>query len=317
MRAGLVKAAGVAVMALAACVLGGCEGQGWNLNWFDKGEDKPTTENRLRLDKAPEYAEAARQFNRSIDYLDRVQARANLLLTYYDEEGNERHEDPEGRLQIIRPNKLAVSLGKAGQVLFWFGCDPEQYWWLDLSDKSKRLAAIGRHDLFDDATAQRIGMPIKPLDLIRLLGVVKMDVTVRGATQWSDDGRQLGISSPIGDRGFQRVWVEPSTMLVHTIEIFDRQRNPVLVSEHTGTEFVEITRDIPGLKVGQVRMPSRVEITHLETKAKVRVTLTGVKDGPVSEKAFDLPTLLDKYPVDKTIDLDAKKKPAAAAGAAR
>jgi hypothetical protein len=304
-----VMLAGVGM--LFAAVLGGCEGQG--LSWFDSKEEKPQTESRLRLDKPVEYAQAARQFNRSIDYLDRMQARVNILLTYYDEEGNERHEDPEGRLQIIRPNKLAVSLGKAGQVLFWFGCDPEEYWWLDLSEKGKRLAAIGRHEKFDDATAQRIGMPIKPLDLIRLMGVVKMDVAVRGATQWSDDGKLLGISSPIGDRGFQRVWVEPTTMNAVTIEIFDRNRNMVLVADHSGSEMVEINRDIPGIKVGQVRVASRVEITHLDTKAKVRVTLTGVKDGPVSDKAFDLPTLLDKYPVDKTIDLDAKKKATPAA----
>ncbi len=295
---------------LAAAILGGCEGQG--LNWFDKEGEKPQTESRLRLDKPVEYVQAARQFNRNLDYLDRVKARVNILLTYFDEEGNERHEDPEGVLQIVRPNKLAVSLGKAGQVLFWFGCDPEEYWWLDLSEKGKRIAAIGRHEKFDDATAQRIGMPIKPLDLIRLLGVVKMDVSVRGATQWSDDGKFLGISSPIGDRGFQRVWVDPTTMHATSIEIFDRQRNMVLVAEHTGSEFVEVTRDIPGLKVGQVRMPSRVEITHLDTKAKVRVTMTGLRDDKISEKAFDLPTLLEKYPVDKTIDLDAKKKSAAA-----
>lgn len=296
---------------LVAAVLGGCEGQGWN--WFENESEKPQTESRMRLDKPVEYAAAARSFNRSIDYLDRIKARVNILLTYFDEEGNERHEDPEGVLQIVRPNKLAVSLGKAGQVLFWFGCDPEEYWWLDLTDKTKRIAAIGRHEMFDDATAQRIGMPIKPLDLIRLLGVVKMDVTARGATQWSDSGKLLGISSPIGDRGFQRVWVDPTTMVVSSIEIFDRQRNMVLVAEHSGTEFVEVTRDIPGLKVGQVRMPSRVEITHLETKAKVRVTMTGVRDDKISEKAFDLPTLLDKYPVDRTIDLDAKKRAAASA----
>jgi hypothetical protein len=293
-------------VALAGLWLGGCDQMG---NLFDdKPQEKATTKKIVHMDTPMAYQEAARSYNRSVDYLDRVQARVNILLTYFDEDGKERHEDPEGRLQIVRPNKLALSLGKAGQVLFWFGCDPEQYWWLDLSEKNKRIAAIGKHEKFDDSTAQRIGLPIKPLDLIRLLGVVKMDVTARGATQWSDDGKLLGITAPVADRGFQRTWVDPRDMHPVTVEIFDRQRNPVLVAEHTGEEFVELTRDLPGVGVAQVRMPGRVEITHLQTKTKARITLTGVKDGPISEKAFDLSVILDKYPVDRTIDLDKKKQ---------
>jgi hypothetical protein len=299
MLSGAVLASGLLVAG------GGCEQMGSMFD--DKPNEKEVTEKRFHMDKPMEYQEAARQFNRSVDYLDRVLARVNILLTYFDEDGKERHEDPEGRLQIVRPNKLALSLGKAGQILFWFGCDPEQYWWIDLSEKGKHFAAVGKHEKFDDATAQRIGLPIKPLDLIRLLGVVKMDVNARGATQWSDDGKLLGITAPVADRGFQRTWVDPRDMHPVTIEIFDKQRNLVLVAEHTGEEFVEITRDLPGASLAHVRMPGRVEITHLETKTKARITLTGIKDGPISEKAFDLSVLLDKYPVDKTIDLDKKK----------
>ena len=261
-----------------------------------------------RNGRPPEYSEVAREFNRTVDFLDRVSARANILLTYFDEDGKEHHEDPEGRLQIVRPNKLALSLGKAGQVLFWFGCDPEQYWWIDVADKDKRIAAVGRHEKFDDATAARIGLPIKPLDLIRVLGIVKMDPSVQGATQWSNDGQYIGVTAPVGDRGFQRTWLDPKTYRPASIEIFNRAREMMLVAEHSGDEPVEITRDIPGAGLAHVRMPSRVEITHLKTDTKARITLTGIKDGPISDKAFMLPILLEKYPVDKTIDLDARKR---------
>jgi hypothetical protein len=299
----MVRIAAAWGVAMAAVfVLGGCQGMGMN---GDKADQDAAV---ARLGKPPDYADVARDYNRTIDFLDRISARANILITYFDEEGNERHEDPEGRLQILRPNKLALSLGKAGQILFWFGCDPEKYWWLDLSEQGKRIAAVGRHENFDDATAARIGLPIKPLDLIRLIGVVKMDVSVGGATQWSNDGRLLGVTTPIGDRGFQRTWVDPKSLRPVTIEIFDRHRDKVLVAEHTGEEQVEITRDVPGARGAHVRVPSRVEITHLETQTKARLTMTGVRDGPITEKAFDLTVLLDKYPVDKTLDLDVKKK---------
>ena len=299
-RLGLLAACAM----LAAAMLGGCQGSGGS------GSGKP--EAITRHGPAPAYSKAAAEFNQTVDHLDRISARANILLTYFDDEGNERHEDPEGRLQIVRPDKLALSLGKAGQTIFWFGCDAHHYWWIDLSDKSKRYAAVGMHDKFTDATAARIGVPIKPLDLIRVMGVVKMDPAGRGATQWSEDGRLLGITEAIGDRGFQRTWVDPKTMRPVTIEIFDRGQNKVLVAEHTGDEPVEITRNDPAAAASHPRMPSRVEITHLETDTVVRLTLTGVRDGPISDKAFDLSVLLDKYPVDKTIDLDARRSSGAA-----
>lgn len=300
-----------ALLALAAAmlpVLGGCEL--FKGSSEEVSSDKPNTRT-ISGKRTPDYQTSARSFNQRVRLLDRVSARANILLTYFDEDGNERTEDPEGRLQVVRPNKLALSLGKAGQVIFWFGCDPEQYWWIDMSDRDKRIAAIGRHEFFDDATAVRIGLPIKPLDLIRLMGVVPMDISAKGATQWSDDGRLLGISGPIGDRGFQRAWVDPVTFVPKIIEIFDRNRDKVLVAEHEGDEPVEFTRSIQGAQLEGVRMPSRILITHLETQTTARLTLTGVRDGPITDRAFDLKVLLDKYPVDRTIDLDSKRQPSA------
>lgn len=307
-RLASVLGAAAAIALIGVAGLAGCEN-------FGKGEgDKPsaTVGDVKRFGPPPTYADAARDYNRTVDFLDRISARANILITYYDEEGKEKTEDPEGRLQIIRPNKLALSLGKAGQILFWFGCDPEQYWWIDLSEKGKRLAAVGRHEKFDDATAARIGLPIKPLDLIRMIGIVKMDPVAKGATQWSNDGKLVGITAPIADRGYQRTWVEPKSMRPVTIEIFDRSRNLILVAEHTGDESVEFNRDLPGAAFSHSRVASRIEITHLEREGhpetKARLTMTGVRDGPISDKAFDLSVLLDKYPVDKTIDLDAREK---------
>lgn len=300
----------------AVLAMGGCDLFSGSKDWTEKPEvsgskpdaAKPTANNRPRGSDAPAYEDIARRYNlERVRYLDRVSARANILITYYDEEGNEKTEDPEGRLQVVRPNKLALSLGKAGQTMFWLGCDPEQYWWLDLSDKSKRIAAIGRHENFTDATAQRIGLPIKPLDLIRVLGVIPLDPAAKGATQWSNDRKLVGVTSPIGDRGFQRLWIEPGTLRPTMVEVFDRDREKILVAEHEGEERVEILRDVPGASMLRVFMPSRVHITHLPTDTRARLTLSGVKDGPITDKAFDLRVLLEKYPVDKAIDLDAQR----------
>lgn len=289
-------AATIALAGLAAATVGGCE--------CGKKPGSSDAVVLVRTDPPPAYAPTARAFNERVQHLDRVFAWVNLKLTYFDEQGEKKTEDPEGRLQVVRPNKLALSLGKAGQTLFWFGCDPERYWWLDLSDKSKAYAAVGQHDRFDAGAAKRIGLAIRPLDLIRVLGVVPLSAASTGATQWSADGKQLGVTTPLDDRGFTRYWLDPATLVVQEIEIFDARREPILHARHEGFESVEITRDLKGVRVSQIRVPSRIHITHLPTQTEVRMTLTGVRDGPVSDKAFDLDELLRRNQIERVIDLD-------------
>lgn len=255
----------------------------------------------VRRDAAPAYAEVAKSYNLRVERLDRLFARANLRVTYFDAEGEQKTEQPEGRLQIIRPDRLALSLGKAGQTLFWFGCDASRYWWLDMSERSKSLAAVGSHEKFDATTARRIGIAIRPLDLIRVLAITPLDPALPGATQWSDDGTQIGVTTPIGRRGVQRVWINPTTFLPKTVEVFDEKRQLVLIADHEDVESVEQTRG--GVVTPQVS--ARVNVFHIESQTEARITITGARDGPISDKAFDLKTLMEKYEIERTIDLDA------------
>lgn len=259
----------------------------------------------------PVYQDVATAYNRRVEQLDRVFARANLSITYFDEHGERQKEDPEGRLQVVRPDRLALSLGKAGQTLFWFGCDPAQYWWFDLSDNSRRIAAVGRHDRFDQSASRRIGLAVRPLDLIGVLGITPLDTAGPGATQWSEDGTLIGITTPIARRGWQRLWVDPKTYVPRTIEIFDQQRQLVLIADHEGLEAVEQTRTGSGGRAPQIS--GRITASHVDSGTDIRLTLTGARDGPISDKAFDLPTLLEKYSVEEVIDLDrpARARPSA------
>lgn len=307
----MASCAWAVVACVSAAMLGGC-------GLF--GDKEPTKQDPALVGTSkkpvPAFAEIARAYNQRIQYQDQLFARVNLKLTYADEEGNLKTEEPEGRLQIIRPAKLALSLGKAGQTLLWFGCDPEKYWWLDMTDNAKRIGAVGRHEDFDDSAAERIGLAIKPLDMIRLLGIVPIEVMSKGATQWSQDGRLLGVTSAIGARGYQRIWMDPRTLQPETIEIFNQSRELVLVAQHEGLENIEITRSLPGAQLTNPRIAARIFITHLESGTEARMTLTGVKDGPISEKAFQLPVLLDRFAIDRVIDLDARGKKARPASSA-
>lgn len=290
------------VCAAAIAAMTGCESDG------AKPAEKPEVAATIRKDPPPTYVATARAFNEKVRYLDRIFARANLKLTYFDRDGVEKSEDPEGRLQIVRPNKLALSLGKAGTTLFWFGSDADRYWWLDMSDSKKMFAAVGKHANYGASAAKRIGIAVQPLDLIALLGVVPLDASAPGATQWSADGQQLGVTTALGTRGTLRLWLEPTSLDVQEVEIFNTKRELELTARHEGSQSVEITRDLPpGTKVARIRISERVYVWHYESKTEVRLTLSGVKDGPVSDKAFDLEELLSKFEIQKVIDLDAPR----------
>ncbi|MFN7022626.1 MAG: hypothetical protein ACK4WH_15055 [Phycisphaerales bacterium] len=266
----------------------------------------------------PEYAAVAAAYNKRLIGCDRIVARANIRLVYFDKQGERQVENPEGTLQIVtedpfRP-KLALSLGKAGQTLFWFGCDAERYWWLDLSDKNDRVGGVGRLALFDrpavanGVAKQRLGLDIKPTDLIRLLGVIPLDQTGPAKLQWSRDGALLGIVTRLeGARGggSQRLWVEPATLIPRTIELYNRTGRLVLVGEHEGLENVQITRTgIPELIGARPRVPARVQCFHADSGSDIRLTLSGAKDGPISDKAFSLDELKRRLNVDRVIDFD-------------
>lgn len=260
----------------------------------------------------PTYTAAAADYNKRVLPLDRLTARATIRLTYTDRDGVEHTEQPDGTLQIIRPRRLALDLGKSGQKLFWFGSDEQRYWWLDLSDREDRFARVGRHALWDisaggGAAGRRLGVALRPLDLIAAIGVTPIDPALRGATQWSRDGTRLGIVSPPGvDSGFQRVWVDPSNMVPTSIELFDPQRRLVLTSTHEGDERVEITRTgVPGSVGARPRIPARVTCVHHASGTEIRLSLSDAKDGPISDKAFMLEELTRRLGVDRVIDLDA------------
>lgn len=304
-RAAVALSAGAAVIAGA---IGGCAGT-------HEATTAPAVVTASRK-PLPTYKEAAEKYNARVLPLDRVIARATIRLTYTDAEGERRTEQPDGTLQVVRPSKLAIDLGKAGKKLFWLGCDDERYWWIDLSNPDDRVAYVGRHDRWDEhrrGGGRSLGIGVRPLDLIAAVGVTPIDPTLAGVTQWSRDGQSLGIVSPLtgasagvpGRRGLRRAWVDPATMAPRSVEFFDADKKLVLRAQMEGIERVQITRTgVPGSVGERPAIPARLTVEDAESGAEVRVTLSDAKDGPISDKAFRLDELVRRLGVARVVDLD-------------
>jgi hypothetical protein len=304
-RSGRVLA--VVGLALAAVGLSGCESLFGKSTPADapvvKADGAPARGQRKPL---PSYASIVARWNDRVDGLDRLLVRANLLVDYFDENGELQRETPEGRLQVVRPDRLALSLGKAGSTMFWFGCDPDRYWWLDMSDDADRVAAVGRHANFDKGASRRLGLAVRPLDLIRVLGITPLDPAAKPLVAWNDDQTLVVLTlTGTGDEGAMRLFLAPGLFMPRTIELYGPDGAMEVVAQHEGEERVEITRQIAAAVGARPPISGRITVRHLSSDTQIRLTMTGAKDGPVSDRAFVLDELIKSFAIKRTVDLDA------------
>lgn len=256
----------------------------------------------------PPYAEVAAKYNANAVYLHQLFAPVTVRLRYDDKDGKEHNEQGEGRLQIVQPAHMAMSIGKVGEVFFWLGSDSQRYWWIDLSGKPRQMF-VGVHDNYAASAARRIGVVVAPLDLVRLLGIVQLPEGAAGQTQMSADGKSIGIvtnldgpGGPGGVGGRQRTWVDPLTFVPTKIELFNAKGECELVADLSAPEGV----DVKGTAF-RPRMNTRIKIAHAASRSQITLDLSDMQDGSgrMVPEAFEAATLAKQLRVDKIYDLDA------------
>lgn len=318
MKSGAMKIAVCAMAAGAFLTLCGCASSGHGpggagVDGAKVNADGSTDQaNGANAGKAlPSYLDAARRYNVNASRLSRVfVGGAVVRVTFTDEEGKPHREQVEGTLQMLRPAKLALNIRKVGQSLFWLGSDEKRYWWFDLTGERK-YAVIGTHAGFDQELAKKIGLSIHPLELIRAMGVVELPVTdgTLGGTQWSSDGKLLGIAAELSNAeaqggsvtGFVRVWVDPLDALPRKIELFDAQRRVVIMAEHAEPATLTMHNEAVG-----PMLATRMVVSHVPSAAVLDMSLTDATDGHkrLSEKAFDFELVRASLKPETVYDLD-------------
>lgn len=271
----------------------------------------------------PDAGALVAQYNKRLEHLSRIKARAVVRLRYRDEDNELRNEQVEGLLQVIRPDRLALSLGKAGKTGAWFGCDASRYWWFDLE---KTPSAIVGERTPDGEQARRVlGLSIAPWHLIELLGITPLNAADVRSIAWSSDGQSLvvtlrfpgtvaaaGESAAAKDQDppdhlLKRLTVDPRNAFPARIEIVepgtvapDSSRSDsgaetvLAASELAGDERVEL-KDSPAGE--RPRMPATVFVTAPGQEAEIRLSLSGVTDARIADASFDFDKLLAHFDV--------------------
>lgn len=290
---------------LAACavlvlgVVAGCATQ---------PEPEPTRPKDVDLPPAPPYAEVAARYNRRLGGLTQLRGSAVVRIDYPRDNGERDTAQGDGLLQFIGPDRLALDLRKASTTLFWLGSDPSRYWWFDLTGDT-RAAFVGTHDRFDPEVGGRLGIVVAPRDLIRLIGITPLPVgeqTPKGVqTVRSRDGSLVGVITPIGEGGRQRLWLDPADAAPRQIELLDAAGTPTIIARIEKVALVETTRggDLP-------RIPGRTVIYHPQSRSMFTLDVGDLTDGTgrLSPKSFSFDDLVKTFHPDRTIDLDERSR---------
>lgn len=285
-----------AIALALACAGAGCAGA---------RRAQPVEPSALTTLEAPRFADAARKHNERAERLGRLWARTVFGVNYTDDEGKLRREQFEGHLQLAQPVRMALSGGKSiTSTLFWLGCDPERFWWLELGERS--IAHVARHENIGSPCAHDIDLPARPREIISLLGVTTIDESARGRCGWSTNGQWMVIDAPTPD-GAIHLFVDPRTYEPGWIKLIDRAGRTIVFSELLNYDNVSV-RDAQAAT--PPRLATRVIIRRPGDEGEIRLNFAGMsdgadRDGRLQPEAFQFEALVNRFNPGRIVVLDA------------
>lgn len=250
-------------------------------------------------------SELIRVHNERVAPLDRLWARVSVRVEGQDPRGDKFREQGEGHLQIVRPDRFSLTIGKFEETYFAVGANGEQYWSIDLSQSEHKIAMIGEQSLATPAKLAALGLPIHPHEMIMLLGVLPIDETLEISSHWSPDGKNIGIEVP-ADWGSVAFWFDAKTAELARTQAFDA------AGELVASGKLWRYKPVEGLEDPDARStaPGVVELRAVGFDGLVRMEVSGPRHKPIRPVVFRPENLVRIYRVHETIDLDSPMNPA-------
>jgi hypothetical protein len=257
---------------------------------------------------APRLGEIAQAWNARTDALDRLWARVVVVVDASGEKGKRTTEQGEGHLQVITPDRVALSLGKnVAGTFFWLGSDATRYWWIDMLDEERKYALVGTHANATPERAAELGVPVHPLDLVEVLGILPMDAQDGAAAQrsvaWDTEfgGYEVRGASRFGTK---RIVVAPVTFEPRVIELLDASGEVVVRARHE--RFASVIRREGGGLPGSIATRLLIDLPTIDARVTLTLSEAENRGSRMPDAAFDLDGLLRRFRIDEVVDLDAE-----------
>lgn len=240
------------------------------------------------LGPPPSYSELAAAYNRRVQPMETFWSRATVQVVQQTARGRETRDQGEGFLQIQRPRRLALQLGKLGETFFYLGSNDDLYWWFDMLERDNRRATIGRHDEATPEVIEAFGVPVHPLDLLDVLPITPMPAE-GGSVAWRQDGRALRVRLPARS-GEKLMDLDPQTLAMLGAAIRTPRGELLLTAETQGERSVSLPTGLPGPSI-----PSRFIIDLPRAEAQIRLNIWDPEIRRLADLPFDPLELLERY----------------------
>jgi hypothetical protein len=250
-----------------------------------------------KLGPPPSTTELAAMHNARIKPISTLWARVSVRAKGTYSDGDSYEEQGEGHLQISKPSKVSLTIGKLGETYFAYGANAQQYWSFNLSNSDNKTLLIGNLDQASPEKSAALGLPVHPSELIALSGLMPIDLARAGGTRWADDGKSVGVTVP-SHWGSFTLWIDPRTNLAVSSQVFDHADNLV------ATASLSRYKDAAVPEHGFVLVPGKIEITSPNDTGFVRIEISEPSSKAIRSIVFDPNKLARAYRVDETIDLD-------------
>jgi hypothetical protein len=257
----------------------------------------------MQVQPAPTYREVAERYNANLRGVEQLWARAVIELEWEDDKGK-HFEQGDGHLIVAMPDRLALSLGKLGDTLFWAGSDTERYWLFDLRNRHEVYVGRQGRPVGFERYADRLRFPISPSDLLRLLGVLPM-ATGEAATGRVERGENGQWAVEPGG-GSLRFFVDEKTFRPSRIQVLDTWGNPLAEAKLSRWKPMALSGVGPG---DFPLVATSIEMCETGRDGTMTLFLSSVTDGKengkIKPKVFEFDQLRGLFKPEKVIDLDA------------
>lgn len=251
-----------------------------------------------RPGELPDPAALVEAHNARVGGIDRLWARTSVRVEGRDAEGSKFAEQGEGHLQVVRPDRVAVTVGKLGEVYFALGANEERYWLVDVSSSDRRVMVSGAQSLATPEKAEALGLPVHPRDIPLLLGLMPLDPATVGELVWDERGRAV-VHMPTR-WGHAALRYDPRTLELVGSTAFDE--DGAVVADATLGLHGPVTDDQGIMAVG--RLPQRIEIRVPGFDGFVRMQMGEPRVRSINAAVFEPERLRRSYRVGELIDLD-------------
>ncbi len=230
--------------------------------------------------------------------LDSFWARASVRVEGRDAEGSRFSEQGEGHVQVERPDKVAVTVGKLGEVYFALGSNEDRYWLIDVSNADRRVMVSGSQSEATPEKAAMLGLPVHPRDIPLLIGLMQMEGRDLGDPEFDGQGRvRVGLSTRWGPGAL--FFDARSLELVGSAAY--AKDGGVLASAEL-SRYTDVTDALGVSVVG--RVPSKIEMRVPGFDGFVRMELGEPRAKDINATVFNPERLARAYRVGERIDLD-------------